>query len=135
MNIKTGFAIYLVLLCFFITGCGGNGDKRAISNSRKALAREKKDMEELVKVRGELKRVVERKVYAVKLLESIDRVLGRKYLELGSYNLAEEALLEAEFLKPHSPFIKKDLGQQKKIFYKVILLLHFMERIDIIVGL
>jgi tetratricopeptide (TPR) repeat protein len=94
-----------------ITGCGGNGDKRAIAQSRKALAREKKDTGELEKVRGELKRVVERKVYAVKLLESIDRVLGRKYLELGSYNLAEEALLEAEFLKPHSPFIKKDLGE------------------------
>jgi tetratricopeptide (TPR) repeat protein len=109
VSIKSGFFIILALLCFFTAGCGGSGDKRAITKGRKALARQQKDSEELVKVRGELKRVVERKVYAVKLLESIDRVLGRKYLELGSYNLAEEALLEAEFLKPYNPFIKKDL--------------------------
>ncbi len=111
MNFKSGFFIYLLFLFFFIAGCGGNGDKRTIIKSRKELGRQKKDTEELIKVRGELKRIVERKVHAVKLLESIDRVLGRKYLELGSYNLAEEALLEAEFLKPHSPFIKKDLGE------------------------
>ena len=111
VNFKSGFIVCLVFLCFFIEGCGGLGDKRIIAKSRKALARQQKDTEELVKVRGELKRIVERKVYAVRLLENIDRVLGRKYLELGSYNLAEEALLEAEYLKPYSPFIKKDLGE------------------------
>jgi tetratricopeptide (TPR) repeat protein len=98
-------------MCFLIAGCGGAGDKRTIKKGRKELGQQQKDTEELAKVRGELKRIVERKVQAVNLLESIDRVLGRKYLELGSYNLAEEALLEAEFLKPHSPFIKKDLGE------------------------
>jgi len=111
VNFKSRFFVCLIFLCFLIAGCGGGGDRRTIINSRKELKRQKKDTEELTKVRGELKRIVERKVYAVKLLENIDRVLGSKYLELGYYNLAEEALLEAEFLKPHSPFIKKDLGE------------------------
>lgn len=100
----------LILLIFLVAGCGNSEDRRAISKSRRTLAKQRVDTEELVKVRGELRRVINRKVHAVKLLESTNRVLGRKYLELGSYHLAEEVLLEAEYLMPYNAFIKKDLG-------------------------
>jgi tetratricopeptide (TPR) repeat protein len=38
-------------------------------------------------------------------------VLGRKYLEIGSYNLALESFKEAEYVNPNSAFVKKELGE------------------------
>ena len=51
------------------------------------------------------------KIQAVQLLESTNRVLASKYIELGSYNLARDVLEEAEYLNPHNAFLKKDLGE------------------------
>jgi cytochrome c-type biogenesis protein CcmH/NrfG len=75
------------------------------------MGREKKSTEELERVRGRLRQVVELKVEAASLMREVNRLLGRKYLQVESYNLAEEALLEAERLAPASPYIKKDLGE------------------------
>jgi tetratricopeptide (TPR) repeat protein len=94
-----------------ITSCSGLDDRRTLWRSKKALARREKDVEELVEIRGRLRRIVEMKIRAVHLLESTNRVLGRKYLEIGSYNLALEALKEAEYLDPGSAFVKKDIGE------------------------
>lgn len=112
MHFKNRHLLFgLLIVIFFISGCDSGEDRRAIVNGKKALDRQRKDTEELNRVRGELRRTINRKIKAVKLLESASRVLGEKYLELGSYYLAEEALLEAEFLKPYNAFIKKDLGE------------------------
>jgi len=110
------FKRILILIVFIsvllsITGCNELGDRRTIWRSKKALARREKDVGELVEVRGKLRRIVETKIRAVRLLESTNRVLGRKYLEIGSYNLALEALKEAEYLDPGSAFVKNDLGE------------------------
>ncbi|MFW6181929.1 MAG: tetratricopeptide repeat protein [Spirochaetota bacterium] len=91
--------------------CGLHEERAAVSGARRVLGREKKSTEELEKVRGRLRRVVELKVEAASLMREVNRLLGRKYLEMESYNLAEEALLEAEHLAPASPYIKKDLGE------------------------
>lgn len=112
MHFKNRHLLFsLLIVIFFISGCDSGEDRRAIVNGKKALDRQRKDTEELNRVRGALRRTINRKIQAVKLLESASRVLGEKYLELGSYYLAEEALLEAEFLKPYNAFIKKDLGE------------------------
>lgn len=112
MYFKNRYLLFnLLIVIFFISGCDSGEDRRAIVKGKKALDRQTKDTEELNRVRGELRRTINRKIQAVKLLESASRVLGKKYLELGSYYLAEEALLEAEFLKPYNAFIKKDLGE------------------------
>jgi tetratricopeptide (TPR) repeat protein len=41
----------------------------------------------------------------------VNRALGRQYLLTGSFNLAREVLEEAEYLKPYSAYVKKDLGE------------------------
>ena len=112
MNIRNWFVSFsLLFMIFFISSCDSGEDRRAIAKAKKALSRQRKDTGELDRVRGELRRTINRKIQAVRLLESASRVLGKKYLELGSYYLAEEALLESEFLKPYNAFIKKDLGE------------------------
>jgi tetratricopeptide (TPR) repeat protein len=103
--------IVVLLANFLYTGCGYQKERRMVQRSKKVLAQERKSVDELVHIRGELRRVIELKLQSVKLLEDVNRLLGEKYMELGSYNLAEEVLLEAEFLMPHNAFIKKDLGQ------------------------
>jgi tetratricopeptide (TPR) repeat protein len=107
--------IFVLFTCAFLfmglLGCSGFRDRRTIWKSKQALARRDKDIGELVEIRGKLKRIIEMKIRAVKLLESANRVLGRKYIEIGSYNLALEALKEAEYLDPNSAFVKKDLGE------------------------
>jgi len=100
----------LVILFITLTGCGRLGDKRVIWKSKRALGKREKNIEELTEVRGRLKRIIDTKVKAVELLESIDRTLGERYMATGSYNLAKEVLLEAEYLKPNNAYIKKDLG-------------------------
>ena len=100
----------LSLFLLLIGGCTDLQEMGAIEKSRMVLARREKEIEELEEVRGSLKRIVNRKIHAVKLLEKANRLLGKKYMELGSYNLAEEVLLEAEVLSPYNSFIKKDLG-------------------------
>ena len=91
--------------------CGLRQERAAVSGAKKVLGREKKSTEELEEVRGRLRRVVELKVEAASLMREVNRLLGRKYLEIESYNLAEEALLEAEYLDPASPYVKKELGE------------------------
>ncbi|MGQ9616340.1 MAG: hypothetical protein ACUVWJ_08045 [Spirochaetota bacterium] len=100
-----------ILISFLYSGCGYQEERRMVQRSKKVLAQERKSVDELVHIRGELRRIIELKLQSVKLLEDVNRLLGEKYMELGSYNLAEDVLLEAEFLLPHNAFIKKDLGQ------------------------
>jgi tetratricopeptide (TPR) repeat protein len=100
-----------LLIPGLLLGCGDGGGKRDIRKARDILTQEEKSIEELTEVRGRLKRIIDLKVSAVNQLEDVDRVLGRQYLIAGSYNLAREALEEAEYLKPNSAFIKKDLGE------------------------
>ncbi len=105
-----------LVICFFcfilvLPGCGYRDERREITKSKKVLAQSTKETEDLVRVRGSLKRIIDLKLQAVDLLEDVDRLLGRKYMALGSYNLASEVLLEAESLLPYNGFIKKDLGE------------------------
>lgn len=112
MNFKNTFLfLQLGLFVFVICGCGNIDERRTIWKSKRVLAQKSKDTAELTKIRGRLRRIIDTKLHAVELLESTNRLLGRKYMDLGSYNLAREALEEAEFLKPSSAFIKKDLGE------------------------
>lgn len=99
--------------CFILVlpGCGYLDERREITRSKKVLAQGTKETEDLVKVRGRLKRIIDLKVQAVDILEDVDRELGRKYMALGSYKLASEVFLEAESLLPYNGFIKKDLGE------------------------
>ena len=103
------FLIAAVLL--FSSGCGFYSERRIIQKGKKMLSQKEKKVEELEEIRGSLKRVVNMKLQSVSLLESVNRLLGRKYMEVGSYNLAEEALLEAQFLQPHNAYIKKDIAE------------------------
>jgi len=99
------------VLSIVVAGCSPLRDQRAIFDSKQALGRRKKNVEELVEVRGRLRKIIETKLKAAQLLESTDRVLGRKFMEMGNYALAEEVLREAETLKPTNPYIKMDLGE------------------------
>jgi tetratricopeptide (TPR) repeat protein len=94
-----------------LPGCGYYEEKRTLSEGRKILSRQERDVEELVSVRMGLRKIIDMKIRAVNQLEDVNRVLGRQYLIAGSYNLAREVLEEAEYLKPYSEFIKKDLGE------------------------
>jgi tetratricopeptide (TPR) repeat protein len=103
--------ICIVLILFGLAGCGYRQERRAVERGKRILSQSDKEIDDLVSVRGKLRRIIDLKIQAVDLLEDLNRLLGRKYLEVGSYHLAEEVLLEAEYLKPHNPFIKKDLGE------------------------
>jgi cytochrome c-type biogenesis protein CcmH/NrfG len=103
--------VLLIVTAVSVSGCGYYRENRVIARGRKAVSKEKKDVEELESVRGELRRVVDMKIKAVRYLESTLRLLGEKYMEIGSYNLAEDALVEAELLQPYNAYVKKDLGQ------------------------
>ncbi len=107
------WSLFFCLFLFILTtsGCVNIKERRTITKSKKVLAKRDKDIEELVEVRGELKRILEMKIKTVRLLESTDRLLGKKYMEIGSYRLAEDSLLEAEGLMPYNAFIKNDLGE------------------------
>jgi len=112
VNFKRG----VLFLCILITlamssGCGYYDERRILRKGKKVLSQKQKKIEELVEVRGSLKRIVEMKVQSVNLLNEVNRLLGQKYMAIGSYHLAEEALLEAEYFDPHNAFIKKDLGE------------------------
>jgi len=108
---------YLFFICFtffiiiMLPGCGYWKERREITKSKKVLAQRTKKIEDLVRVRGSLKRIIDMKIQAVDILEDVDRLLGRKYMALGSYKLASEVFLEAESLLPYNGFIKKDLGE------------------------
>lgn len=109
------FRKWCVLVCILISiiaaGCGYYKENRAVARGKKVLAQREKNVEDLESVRRELRKVVDTKLKAGQYLESALRLLGTKYMEIGSYGLAEEALVEAEFLQPYSAFIKKDLGE------------------------
>jgi cytochrome c-type biogenesis protein CcmH/NrfG len=92
-------------------GCGYYKANRAVARGRRVIAQREKDVEDLEKVRGELRRVIDMKIKAAQYLESSLRLLGTKYMEVGSYSLAKDALAEAELLQPYNAFIKKDLGE------------------------
>ncbi len=96
-------------MCF--PGCGYYEGKRTLSKGRKILSSQEREVEELASVRTGLRKIIDMKIQAVNQLEDVNRVLGRQYLIAGSYNLAREVLEEAEYLKPYSEFIKKDLGE------------------------
>lgn len=101
-----------LLLCVCtLAGCGHYRENRTVAKSGRVITGEKKDPGELEQVSRELRKVIETKIRAARYLESALRLLGEKYMETGSYRLAEEALLEAEFLKPYDAFIKKELGE------------------------
>jgi tetratricopeptide (TPR) repeat protein len=101
----------LAFTLLLTSGCGYWDEQRDIAKARDLLGQDEKSIEELASARGRLKRIIDMKITAVNQLEDVDRLLGRQYLIAGSYNLAREALEEAEHLKPHSEFIKKDLGE------------------------
>jgi tetratricopeptide (TPR) repeat protein len=103
--------IVCVLIIAGAAGCGYHEEKRALARGKKVLSQRDKEIDELEEVRGALRKVIERKITAVNLLESTLRLLGRKYMDIGSYRLAEKALAEAEDLMPYDAFIKKDLGE------------------------
>ncbi len=103
--------ILLVLFLFSVTGCGYFKQGRDIRYAKRVIAKKQKDEEELKKVRGKLRRIIDYKIRAVNMLETVDRLLARRYMENGSYLLALEPLKEAEALKPNNAFIKKDLGE------------------------
>jgi cytochrome c-type biogenesis protein CcmH/NrfG len=101
----------LLALAVLLTGCGLSKDRMAIYRARQSIEKRNRDPEELSKVRGRLKEIVKTKLQAARYLDTANRVLGRKYMEMGSYNLAEEALREAEYLNPNNAYIKMDLGE------------------------
>jgi tetratricopeptide (TPR) repeat protein len=102
---------FLSSVLLFAAGCGNLNERRTIWKTNKILGQKTKEIDELQEVRGKLKRIIHSKIQAVELLETADRVLARKYMNIESYNLAEEVLKEAEYLKPNSAFIKKELGE------------------------
>jgi tetratricopeptide (TPR) repeat protein len=101
----------LVCVCTAAAGCGHYRENRTVTKSRKVIVGDKKDIGEIEKVSRELRKVIETKIRAAQYLESALRLLGAKYMEIGSYRLAEEALSEAELIKPYDAFIKKELGE------------------------
>ncbi|MFW6139034.1 MAG: tetratricopeptide repeat protein [Spirochaetota bacterium] len=110
MNFKVCSVFFcMIFTAVVVSGC--SEDRKAVGEAEKLLAQEGKSIQELEKVRGKLKRVIETKLQAVELQEEVCRLLGRKYMQIGSYNLAKEALLEAEKLKPYNAFIKMELGE------------------------
>ncbi|UCB46281.1 MAG: tetratricopeptide repeat protein [Spirochaetota bacterium] len=111
MHIKWWYIFLCVFLVIGAYSCSDHAEKRALARGKKVLSQRDKEIDDLEEVRGELRKVIERKITAVGLLESTLRLLGRKYIELGSYRLAEGAFIEAEQLVPYNAFIKKDLGE------------------------
>jgi cytochrome c-type biogenesis protein CcmH/NrfG len=101
----------LLALVVLLTGCGLSKDRIAIYRAKQTIEKRNRDPEELSKVRGRLKQIITTKLQAARYLDAANRVLGRKYMEMGSYNLAEEALREAEYLNPNNAYIKMDLGE------------------------
>jgi tetratricopeptide (TPR) repeat protein len=111
VNFRPYLVIYVALAMIGLAGCGNVKERRVLSESRKVLSNPDKSIDELDSIRPGLRRIIDMKLQAVDQLEVVNRVLGRRYLVAGSYNLALEALEEAEFLQPYSAFIKKDLGE------------------------
>jgi tetratricopeptide (TPR) repeat protein len=111
VHIKYEAPAALLALVVVLTGCGLSKDRIAIYRAKQAIERGTRDPEELSRVRGRLKKIVTTKIQAARYLDTANRVLGRKYMEMGSYNLAEEALREAEYLNPNNAYIKMDLGE------------------------
>ncbi len=111
MSFKASLVLCIVLVMVGLTGCGNIKERRFLSESRKVLSNPDRNIEELDSIRPGLRRIIDMKLQAVNQLEIVNRVLGRRYLVAGSYNLAREALEEAEYLQPYSAFIKKDLGE------------------------
>lgn len=111
MSFKVSFVLCIALVMIGLAGCGNLKEKRILSESRKVLSDPDREIEELESIKPGLRRIIDMKLQAVNQLEAANRALGRRYLVAGSYNLALEALEEAEFLQPYSAFIKKDLGE------------------------
>ena len=111
MNFKQHLIGFLVLILIFIFGCGYSKEKSDIRYAKRVLSKSKKSNEELIDVRRRMKKVIDMKIRAVNILDSVDRFLGRRYMEDGDYNLAVDVLKEAESLKPMSAYIKKDIGE------------------------
>jgi len=112
VNYKKLCSVLFLFICIVnFSGCGNFKEKRILSKSKKIIHKKSKNVEELVTVNRNLKRIINMKITAVQLLVETDRLLGRKYMEIGSYNLAKKALKEAEDLKPNNAYIKKDLGE------------------------
>jgi cytochrome c-type biogenesis protein CcmH/NrfG len=111
VGFKASCVAYIVLVVLLAAGCGNREEKRILTESRKVLSDPDRSVEELDSLRPGLRKIIDMKLQAVNHLELANRALGRRYLVAGSYNLALEALEEAEYLQPYSAFIKKDLGE------------------------
>jgi tetratricopeptide (TPR) repeat protein len=111
VHIKGEAPAVLLALAVFLTGCGISKDRIAILRARQTIEKRNRDPKELSEVRGRLKAIITTKIQAARYLDTANRVLGRKYMEMGSYNLAEEALREAEYVSPNNAYIKMDLGE------------------------
>ena len=111
MPFRKWYTLFCLALSIMMAGCGYYEANRAVARGKRVIAQREKDVEDLKQVRRELRKVIDMKIKAVQYLESTLRLLGTKYMELGSYRLAEDALVEAEYLQPYNAFIKKDLGE------------------------
>jgi tetratricopeptide (TPR) repeat protein len=111
VHIQHKAPVILLALVVALSGCGLSKDRIAVYRAKQAVDRGSRDPEELSTVRGRLKKIVNTKIQAARYLDTVNRVLGRKYMEMGSYNLAVEALREAEYLNPNNAYIKMDLGE------------------------
>jgi tetratricopeptide (TPR) repeat protein len=111
VDIKRAVFIYSAAVLMGISGCGYYDEQRDLRKAGDVLGDQEWTVEDLTTVRGRLKRIIDLKVQAVDRLDEVDRALGHQYLLAGSFNLAREALEEAEYLKPYSAYVKKDLGE------------------------
>jgi tetratricopeptide (TPR) repeat protein len=103
--------VLTVLLMCGAAGCGYQDAKRDLQKAHRVLGDPERSVEDLSSVRGRLRRIIDLKIQAVNRLEEVNRALGHQYLIAESFNLAREVLEEAEYLKPYSAYVKKDLGE------------------------
>jgi tetratricopeptide (TPR) repeat protein len=111
VGIKGAILVCSAAVLIVTTGCGYYDERHDLRKAGDVLGEQEWSVEELKNVRGRLKRIIDLKIQAVDRLEEVDRALGHQYLLAGSFNLAREVLEEAEYMKPHSAYVKKDLGE------------------------
>jgi len=111
VNFRLYFGSFLVLVLLFIFGCGYSRERSDLRRAKHVLSKNEKSNEDLLDIKKRMRRIIDMKIRAVNMLDSIDRLLGRRYMENGNYLLAIDVLKEAEELKPTNAYIKKDIGE------------------------
>ena len=111
MNSRLYLGSFLIFILIFLFSCGYSKEKSDLRYAKRVLSKRNKSNEELVNVKKKLRRIIDMKIRAANMLDSVDRLLGRRYMENGEYRLALNVLKEAESLKPTNAFIKKDIGE------------------------